>query len=271
MTTRSIRLKEWPIGIRKMKPKPEYIAKCKDNLHTEEVTLTVNEDGLVYDPNGPTEYDKKVILLGDSVFENLWCPEDKRVNAIIEQEAKKDGLKIKCLNGAKTGANLLHCLNIMINKVIPLRPDIVVLSSNIMDKAPYRLNLGYWDKSNRVSNILYPQMKSDEDMQDQFGGYKDFFLERELFFQIINNICCTLNIKLILCTSYCSKNIGGQLSITAMNDGIKKIAQKYNVSLIDFANLSLEEECFYDGHHLSIIGAQAYGKIIYQIINRLII
>ena len=55
------------------------------------------------------------------------------------------GLSVRGINAAKAGNNSMHSLLLLIGKVIPRRPDYVVLMHNVNDLAQLRRHGGYWN------------------------------------------------------------------------------------------------------------------------------
>jgi hypothetical protein len=76
---------------------------------------------------------------------------------LLSRELKK---KVNGYNGGVSGNNSLHSINILINKVLPLRPDIVVMMHNVNDLVTL-LNEGtYWNNNQRRSPIVTKNRRS---------------------------------------------------------------------------------------------------------------
>lgn len=64
------------------------------------------------------------------------------VGHLLEQ---KTGKKVTSINAAMGGNNSLHSLDILLNKIIPLKPDVVVMMHNINDLVALMYDKTYWD------------------------------------------------------------------------------------------------------------------------------
>ena len=94
-----------------------------------------------------TRPDKVIVFLGGSTTECMFVDEDHRfpyvAGQILEQET---GAKINSYNGGMSGSNSLNAIDILINKVIPLKPDVVVFMENINDLSTLLYEGTYWNK-----------------------------------------------------------------------------------------------------------------------------
>jgi lysophospholipase L1-like esterase len=69
---------------------------------------------------------------------------------ILEQET---GAKINSYNGGMSGSNSLNAIDILINKVIPLKPDVVVFMENINDLSTLLYEGSYWHQGKARSPL----------------------------------------------------------------------------------------------------------------------
>ena len=67
------------------------------------------------------------------------------VGTILEQET---GKRINSYNGGLSGNNSLHAIDLLVNKVIPLKPRVVVFMENINDLSTLLYEKTYWNKNN---------------------------------------------------------------------------------------------------------------------------
>ncbi|MBF0540379.1 MAG: SGNH/GDSL hydrolase family protein [Nitrospirae bacterium] len=109
--------------------------------------VRLDENGFVIPSKVHNDPDIKMVFLGDSTTLVENAQEDKRfpylVGRILEE---KTGKKINSYNGAGNGNNSLHSINILLNKVLPLKPDFVVLMEVGMDLGVLVDNNTYWNK-----------------------------------------------------------------------------------------------------------------------------
>jgi hypothetical protein len=95
-----------------------------------------------------------VVFLGGSTTECLFVDEENRfpyvVGTILEQET---GKKINAYNAGMSGINSLHCLDILLNKVIPLNPRVVVFMENINELSTLLYEGTYWNQNTTRSPV----------------------------------------------------------------------------------------------------------------------
>ena len=98
--------------------------------------------------------DKVIVFLGGSTTECMFVDQDQRfpyvAGRILEQET---GARINSYNGGMSGNNTLNAIDILINKVIPLKPDVVVFMENINDLSTLLYEGTYWNKGTARSPL----------------------------------------------------------------------------------------------------------------------
>jgi hypothetical protein len=105
-----------------------------EGLVRQDYVLRVDANGFIMPARRHPQPDLSLVFLGGSSTECLLVEEEQRfpylAGKILEE---KTGKKVNSFNGGVGGNNSLHSLDILLNKVIPLKPDIVLLSHNIND------------------------------------------------------------------------------------------------------------------------------------------
>jgi lysophospholipase L1-like esterase len=149
--------------------------------------LRVDRQGFIMPSKVHDHPDLTIAFLGGSTTECTYVDEDNRfpylAGRLIEQQT---GLKVNSYNAGRSGANTLHCLNILMNKVVSLNPDIVVLMENINDLAILMYEKTYWNTNPSRSPILerLPNFKTvGQDLRQTFYSVRDLTfpnLSREL-------------------------------------------------------------------------------------------
>jgi len=151
---RYIRLKEYRPLTRMMLPFPRGHLPFTDNLFTKKYPLEVDNDGFIKPSRKYAHPDRSVVFLGGSTTECLYVDAENRfpyvVGAILEQET---GKKINSYNGAMAGANSLNALDVLVNKVMPLQPRVVVFMENINDLSTLLYEGTYWNRNTSRSPI----------------------------------------------------------------------------------------------------------------------
>ena len=131
--------------------------------------------------------DLTIAFLGGSTTECTYVDEDNRfpylAGRLLE---RRPHLKVNSYNAGRSGNNTLHCLNILLNKVVNLKPDIVVLMENINDLAILMYEKTYWNTNPSRSPIQerLPTFKTvGQDLRQTFYLVRDLTfpnLSREL-------------------------------------------------------------------------------------------
>lgn len=151
---RYIRLKEYRPLSRILLPFPQGHLAYTDNVFTKKYPIDVDSDGFIKPSRKYARPDLSVVFLGGSTTECMFVDEENRfpyvVGALLEQAT---GKKINAYNAGMSGINSLHCLDILLNKVIPLTPRVVVFMENINDLSTLLYEGTYWNKNTTRSPI----------------------------------------------------------------------------------------------------------------------
>lgn len=114
-----------------------------------------DENGFIKPSNIHAEPDIKIVFLGGSTTECILVEERNRFpylsGRILE---KQTGKTINSYNGGVGSNNSLHSLDTLLNKVIPLDPDIVVMMHNVNDLTALALYNTYWNNNPDLSPIV---------------------------------------------------------------------------------------------------------------------
>src|SRR4030042_516486 len=90
--------------------------------------------------------DLPIDFFGGSTTECVYVDEDNRVpylaGRLLERQTH---LKVNSYNAGRSGNDTLHCINVLMNKVVNLKPDLVVLMENINDLAILMYDKTYWN------------------------------------------------------------------------------------------------------------------------------
>jgi lysophospholipase L1-like esterase len=120
--------------------------KMSDSLEQKEYVLRVDRQGFIMPSKVHEHPDLTLAFLGGSTTECTYVEEDNRfpylTGRLIEKET---GFKVNSYNAAKSGNNTLHSLDILLNKVIEVKPDMVIMMHNINDLAILIYEKTYWN------------------------------------------------------------------------------------------------------------------------------
>jgi hypothetical protein len=95
-----------------------------------------------------------VFLGGSSTACGYMNEEDRFPYAAGRLVEKDTGLKTNSFNSGVGGNNSMHSLNILFNKVIPLKPEFAFLCHNINDLTTLLLEGSYWSANPSRSNLV---------------------------------------------------------------------------------------------------------------------
>jgi hypothetical protein len=177
---RAIKLREFnPLYRDVLVPNQEALA-MSDSLEQKPYPLRVDRQGFIMPAKIHDHPDLIIAFLGGSTTECTYVDEDNRfpylAGRLLERQTH---LKVNSYNAGRSGNNTLHCLNILLNKVVNLKPDIVVLMENINDLAILMYEKTYWNTNPSRSPIQerLPTFKTvGQDLR------QTFYLVRDLTF-----------------------------------------------------------------------------------------
>jgi lysophospholipase L1-like esterase len=151
---RSIKLREFNPLYRNVLVPDESAMRMSDSLPKKEYVLRVDRQGFIMPARVHQRPDLTIAFLGGSTTECTYVDEDLRfpylAGRLIERQT---GLKVNSYNAGRSGNNSLHSLNILMNKVVNLKPDIVVMMHNINDLAILMYEKTYWNTNPSRSPI----------------------------------------------------------------------------------------------------------------------
>jgi hypothetical protein len=117
-----------------------------DTLITKKYLLRIDNDGFIVPSKKYDSPDMSIVFLGGSTTECRYVAEEHRfpylAGVLLEQQT---GIKINSYNAARSGNHSLHSLDILLNKVFPLKPEIVVMLHNINDLVVLLYESSYWN------------------------------------------------------------------------------------------------------------------------------
>ena len=126
-----------------------------DTLVAKKYLMRIDADGFIEPSKKYTNPDMSLVFIGGSTTECRYVDEEHRfpylVGALLEQQA---GIKINSYNAARSGNHSLNSLDILLNKVFPIKPDIVVMLENINDLTILLYESSYWNRDSSRSVIF---------------------------------------------------------------------------------------------------------------------
>ncbi len=120
-----------------------------------------------------------LVFLGGSTTECLYMEETQRfpyqVGRRLEQLWRRP---VHAFNAGKAGNNSLHSLNVLVNKIIPLRPDLVIMLHNINDLIILLYEGSYWNSNRYKTPILEITPTVGKSLGDLWGICRDAAVPR---------------------------------------------------------------------------------------------
>lgn len=160
---RYVRLREMsPLTVEVFTPKPE-VFDTEAGSKPRQVTIRADENGFVMPSKVHDEPDVVLAFLGGSTTECRAVPEEHRFPYLVGRHLENMlQLKVNSYNAARSGNNSLHSLDILLNKVVPLHPDVVVMMHNVNDLITLLYEKTYWNQnpSRRVIVEVQPTLES---------------------------------------------------------------------------------------------------------------
>ncbi len=298
--------KERHIRLRELQPNANYLRTPSQNYETLEnrqYHLDVDNNGFIKPSFVNKDPQVQIFFLGGSTTEcEMVDPEFRFPYLAGRILQEKLNIKINSDNSAKSGNNSLHSINILLNKLIPFKPDIVVMMHNINDLSTLFYEGTYWnnnkliapiacDKKNRDNFIKNDQWSLSESWRnrilkdsDEQERITEYFVQN---LKIFIGIAKAKNIIPVLMTQANRiendpdfKNERGeeasklyQKLYIKFNQKIRLIAKNENVLLIDLAKkIPSDKKYIYDVVHFnkagSILVADEVAKNLENIVKQ---
>jgi hypothetical protein len=130
-----------------------------ENCAKKEYLFRTDENGFVYPSKIHDHPDITIVFIGGSTTECRFMEERDRfpflAGRLIEQ---KTGKKCNAYNQGVSGNSTMHSNDLLLNKIIPMKPDIVVLMEDINDAITLMYEGTYWNNNpSRSLIVVNPQ------------------------------------------------------------------------------------------------------------------
>ncbi len=150
---RYIRLKENPPqSYKSFIPAGEEPA---DNLEIKRYTIKIDAEGYVSPSKVHDIPENIIVFLGGSTTACYCVDEEKRfpylAGRLLESQT---GRRVNSYNSGVGGNDSLHSIDILVNKITPLKPDLAVMMHNINDLTVLLFENSYWSKNPSRSPIV---------------------------------------------------------------------------------------------------------------------
>lgn len=144
-----------PFTVQEIYPDTAFQQQHSHYQFQDKYLIRIDKDGFIFPSRKHDNPDVSIVFLGASTTECLFNEERCRFPYLVgEQLEKETGLRVNAYNGGKGGNNSLHSINILLNKVTPMKPDIVVMKHNMNDLVILLLEKTYWNDNPKRSPII---------------------------------------------------------------------------------------------------------------------
>jgi lysophospholipase L1-like esterase len=152
---RQVRLREWRPNTWWQYATPKARLDAPGEVVHASYRIETDADGFIKPSRIHATPDLTIVFLGGSTTECMYVDAENRfpylAGRLLEQ---KTGLKVNSLNGGKAGDNVSHINVALMAKVVPLKPDYVVLMEGVNDMGLLQREGTYWVEWDTTFNHL---------------------------------------------------------------------------------------------------------------------
>lgn len=248
------------------RPTRRYIKNISPNsLERKYYPMVTDQEGFIMGPSTHRSPKLKIVFLGGSTTECLYMEPQERFPFLVgDRLEKKLNQKVNSYNGGVSANDSLHSINILLNKVIPMKPDWVILMHNVNDLNVLRSQGTYWTKQGVKSPI---QTAKNVFTRYEFGPKNRGYVEKEIRQAFARNletfiaICRIQAINPVLMTQV--SRVAKDPLFYEFNQIIRTVAHQHNILLIDLArHIPPTIENLYDDYHYTAKGANQVANLI---------
>lgn len=160
-------------------------AKLKTKLNNELISFQTDSNGFIEGENIVESYDDLIYFIGGSTTECLQVDQNKRFPYLVQENLRKESLKVKTINSGISGSNSYLGFLSFLTKGAKTNPDYLVLMYNVNDITQLSITGSYYENINDWSLI-----KKDKHIgfKGLMRNIKDqFFHNSWLLLKIISN------------------------------------------------------------------------------------
>lgn len=137
-----------------VQPSKEYLVGA-ENLVDKKYFVHTDSDGFMIDPNTSQTGESKIVFLGGSTTECIYVTENLRFPFLAAKKISEQiNVPIISKSGGVSGNHSMHAINLLVNKVIPLKPKVAVLMENVNDLNVMLYEKNYWNKNVNRSLVM---------------------------------------------------------------------------------------------------------------------
>lgn len=266
---RFIKLREHaPSTVRLERPTRNYISHIAPNsVERKYYRVATDQHGFIGPSDIHAHPDVKIVFLGGSTTECLYMEEEQRFPYLVGRQLETAlHKKVNTYNGGVSANESLHSLNILMNKVLPMKPQMVVFMHNINDLVVLRSQGTYWYPNSLKSHVqnaktLLTRYEFPENSQQTTEDMLIAEFSKNL--RTFISICRIRDIQPVLMTQ--ANRVDNDALYHRFNDVIREVAKQEAVLMIDLANAIPKDPTYlYDSYHYTAKGALLAASTISQ-------
>jgi GR25 family glycosyltransferase involved in LPS biosynthesis len=262
---RTIRLKEYPpTESLAHTPSDDYVKVRNHALAQKPYVLETDAFGFIRGSQCSPGAAHSVVVLGDSVVEGMYLDPDDRFCAKLEHILRGQyAVDVVVRNGGYSGATTLHMLNVFLNKIIPLKPDLVILMTGIVDVDVASLEASFWSQDCWIEPLVHVGTLST--WRDENKLPAPTFVDRRRLLDLFSAAARSFGIELWFATIPHRQDDEVDPASTrarvSMNEVTRAAARAGRHTLCDLeAHLADRSDIFQDGFHLNAAGGEAVAR-----------
>lgn len=271
---RKIKLKEWSPNARfHKKPSANYLANTQ-GLASRNYYFSTDCNGFIVPEISSSEKNgyENWFFFGDSFIESLFVDEGRRFHDVLQDSLDRKNKKVRVYNAGCSGITMLQIFNVILNKVVPLKPKKIIISVPGTDRRCLVDGKGYWRDEARYAPLT-PPARAEENLD---------FNQLEAILNLCKSVCDSVSAELHLCSLcyrteyendgflkkvYPSKDEFERDIVEGkrFNDFLRRWCSNQGVSLIDLPNEFQDYQKFtYDALHLNQYGSSRLAEIFME-------
>jgi hypothetical protein len=166
---------------------PPNTMDISDSLVKKGYPFRIDANGFIMPSKIHPDPQLTLAFLGGSTTECAYVDEENRFPYLVGRLVEsKTGLRTDSYNAGKAGNTSLHSLDVLLNKVIPVKPDVAIMMHNVNDLAVLLFEKTYWTKNPYRSPLveIKPSFKTAmKNVEESFHIIRDLsipYLSRQL-------------------------------------------------------------------------------------------
>jgi lysophospholipase L1-like esterase len=159
---RYINLREYQPFLDVVDIPPDKALREADGLEKKAYRVRTDANGFILPYHQYPRPDFTLVFLGASTTACIYVDEESRFPYLVGQLlSQQTGKKVTSYNSGVGGNNSLHSLDLLLNKIIPLKPNVVVMMHNINDLVALIYDKTYWSKNPTRQPIIDYKLYKD--------------------------------------------------------------------------------------------------------------